>query len=139
MRIAFLSWESLHSISIGGVAVHVTELAAALERRGHEVHVFTRLGAWQSIYEIIDGVHYHRCPIDLDPDFVTEMSNMSNMSNSLIHFLGETEAFQGDAFDSQLPTIFSAERACSTKRIWWMFVSAGFLPQKRISRALAIS
>ena len=96
MRIAFLSWESLHSIPVGGVAVHVTELAAALERRGHEVHVFTRLGAWQNTYEFIDGVHYHRCPIDLDPDFVTEMNNMSN---SLVYFLGETEAFQGDPFD----------------------------------------
>jgi hypothetical protein len=33
MRIAMLSWESLHSVSLGGVAVHVTELAAALERK----------------------------------------------------------------------------------------------------------
>ena len=30
MRIAMLSWESLHSIAVGGVAAHVTELAAAL-------------------------------------------------------------------------------------------------------------
>jgi glycosyltransferase involved in cell wall biosynthesis len=40
MRIALLCWESLHSVAVGGVAVHVTELAAALERRGHEIHVF---------------------------------------------------------------------------------------------------
>jgi glycosyltransferase involved in cell wall biosynthesis len=96
MRIAFLSWESLHSIAVGGVAVHVTEMAAALERRGHEVHVFTRLGAWQSTYELIHGVHYHRCPIELNPDFVTEINNMSN---GLIYFLGETEAYQGASFD----------------------------------------
>ena len=44
MRIAFLAWESLHSVSVGGVAVHVSELAAALQRRGHEVHVFCRAG-----------------------------------------------------------------------------------------------
>jgi len=44
LRIAILSWESLHSISIGGIAVHVTELASALERKGHDVHVFTRMG-----------------------------------------------------------------------------------------------
>ncbi len=37
MRIALLSCESLHSIAVGGVAVHVTELAAAFDRRGHEV------------------------------------------------------------------------------------------------------
>jgi glycosyltransferase involved in cell wall biosynthesis len=81
---------------VGGVAVHVTELAAALERRGHEVHVFARLGAWQPCYEQIDGVHYHRCPIDLHPDFVTEMNNMCN---SFAYFLGETEAYQGASFD----------------------------------------
>ena len=31
MRIAMFTWESLHSICVGGVGVHVTELAAALE------------------------------------------------------------------------------------------------------------
>ena len=44
MRIAMFSWETLHSHAVGGIAAHVTELAAALERRGHEVHVFTRPG-----------------------------------------------------------------------------------------------
>ncbi|MDI6886390.1 MAG: glycogen/starch synthase, partial [archaeon] len=39
MRIALFSWESLHSIAVGGVASHVTELAAALQRAGNEVHV----------------------------------------------------------------------------------------------------
>ena len=34
MRIAMFAWESLHSVAVGGVAVHVTELAAALQRRG---------------------------------------------------------------------------------------------------------
>jgi glycosyltransferase involved in cell wall biosynthesis len=96
MRIALLAWESLHSVAVGGVAVHVTELAAALERRGHEVHVFVRLGEGQHTYGRIDGVHYHRCPIMLHPDFVVEMNNMCN---ALAHFLGETEAYQGGAFD----------------------------------------
>ena len=32
MRIAMLTWESLHSVSLGGGAVDVTDLAAALER-----------------------------------------------------------------------------------------------------------
>ena len=40
MRIAIFSWETLHSISVGGVAAHVTGLSAALHSRGHEVHVF---------------------------------------------------------------------------------------------------
>ncbi len=76
MRIAVLSWESLHSISVGGVGVHVTEMAAALERKYHDVHVFTRVGHGQPHYERIDGVHYHRCPFDLQPNFVDEINNM---------------------------------------------------------------
>lgn len=76
MKIALLAWESLHSIPVGGVAAHVTELAAALERKGHEVHVFTRMGPWQSHYERIHGVHYHRCPFQLNPDFVEEINDM---------------------------------------------------------------
>lgn len=76
MRIALFSWETLHSIAVGGVSVHVTELAAALERRGHEVHVFTRQGAGQPGYENIHGVHYHRCGFQLCPNFVDEINNM---------------------------------------------------------------
>jgi glycosyltransferase involved in cell wall biosynthesis len=76
MRIGLFSWETLHSIAVGGVGVHVTELAAALERRGHEVHVFTRQGPGQGHYECIHGVHYHRCPFTLHPNFVDEVNNM---------------------------------------------------------------
>lgn len=76
MRIALLSWESLHSIAVGGVAVHVTELAAALDRRGHEIHVFTRQGQSQPGYDFIDGVHYHRCPFALTTNFIDEVNNM---------------------------------------------------------------
>ncbi len=96
MRIAFFAWESLYSIHVGGVAVHVTELAAALHRRRHEVHVFTRLGEGQSTYSVADGVHYHRCPIQLNQDFVTEMNNMGN---SFVYFMRQTEAYQGGHFD----------------------------------------
>lgn len=76
MRIALFSWETLHSIAVGGVAVHVSELALSLQRRGHEVHVFTRLGTGQVRYQNVDGVHYHRCPFDLNPSFVDEVNNM---------------------------------------------------------------
>ena len=96
MRIALLAWESLHSVPVGGVAPHVTELAAGLERRGNEVHVYVRLGEGQSTYEVVDGVHYHRCPIELNGDFVTEMNNMGNSFN---WFMGETEAFMNAPFD----------------------------------------
>lgn len=96
MRIAFYTWESLHSVAVGGVAVHATELAAALQRRGHEVHVFARLGAGQTTYDLIDGVHYHRCPIGLHPDFITEMNNMGN---SFVYFMAQAEAYQNGRFD----------------------------------------
>jgi glycosyltransferase involved in cell wall biosynthesis len=83
-----LSWESLHSICVGGVGVHVTELAAALERKGHELHVFTRLAAGQPLYAWIDGVHYHFCPFDLNPNFVDEVNNMCR---SFVHHVFQTE------------------------------------------------
>jgi glycosyltransferase involved in cell wall biosynthesis len=92
MRIAMLSWESLHSIPVGGVGVHVTELSAALERKGHEVHVFTRMGHGQSHYAHIDGVHYHRCPFDLHPNFVEEINNMCR---SFVHHVFQTENYIG--------------------------------------------
>ena len=76
MRIALFSWETLHSVAVGGVGVHVTELAAALERRRHEVHVFTRQGHHQPRYDCVHGVHYHRCPFALHPNFVDEVNNM---------------------------------------------------------------
>ena len=96
MRIAMLAWETLHSVAVGGVARHVSELAAALQRRGHEMHVFCRLGQGQSTYQVIEGVHYHRCPIDLNPDFVGEMNDMCNR---FIYYMGESEAAQGARFD----------------------------------------
>jgi glycosyltransferase involved in cell wall biosynthesis len=76
VKVALFSWETLHSISVGGVGVHVTELAAGLQRRGHEVHVFTRQGAGQGLYDDIHGVHYHRCPFALSSSFVDEVNNM---------------------------------------------------------------
>ncbi len=77
MRVALFSWETLHSVAVGGVGNHVTELACALERKGHEVHVFTRLGRPDHpLYERIDGVHYHRCPFTHHPDFIIEINNM---------------------------------------------------------------
>jgi len=76
MRVALFSWETLHSIPVGGISVHVTELAAGLQRRGHEVHVFTRRAPDQSDYDCVHGVHYHRCNFDLHENFVDEINNM---------------------------------------------------------------
>lgn len=96
-RLALLAWESLHSIAVGGVAPHLTELAAGLERRGHEVHVFVRTGAGQKGYELIDGVHVHRVSFELSSDFVQEVTNMCN---AMVHFMLETERFMNAQFDA---------------------------------------
>lgn len=95
-KIAMFAWESLHSIAVGGVAPHLTELAAGLERRGHEVHVYVRTGANQTSYEQIDGVHVHRISFQLSSDFVQEVTNMCN---AMVHFMLETESFMNSQFD----------------------------------------
>jgi glycogen synthase len=76
MRIGLFAWESIHSVLVGGVGVHVSSLADALSRRDHEVHVFTRQGQGQALYDKIGEVHYHRCPFALHPNFVEEMNSM---------------------------------------------------------------
>ncbi|HVS37434.1 MAG TPA: glycosyltransferase family 4 protein [Gemmataceae bacterium] len=92
MRIALFSWETLHSIAVGGVGVHVSELAAALQRRGHEVHVFTRIGPGQLHYERIHDVHYHRCGFRLSPNFVDEVNDMCR---SFVHVFFAVEDHVG--------------------------------------------
>lgn len=76
MRVAMLSSESLHSITSGGLGVHVTELAAGLQRRGHEMHVITRRKEDQNYYDFIDGVHYHRVDHGLSENYVECMDYM---------------------------------------------------------------
>ena len=77
MKIALFSWEAVHSVFVGGIGFHVTELACALERKGHEVHVFTRMGRHDHPrYERIHGVHYHRCAFVGNSDFIEEVANM---------------------------------------------------------------
>lgn len=95
MRIAILSWESVHSIYVGGVAVHVSELAKSLQLKGHDVHVFTRMGQFQSLVENVDGVFYHRCMFELTPNFIEEINNMCR---SIVSAVFETEDF-GGSFD----------------------------------------
>ena len=97
MRIALLTWESLHSVAVGGVAVHVTELAAALERKGNEVHVFTRMmwaADWQ--YDRIDGVHYHRVPYSGRSDIVDDINEMCR---AFVGAVFGVEDYMGGAFD----------------------------------------
>jgi glycosyltransferase involved in cell wall biosynthesis len=88
MKIAMFSWETLHSEAVGGIAAHVTELAAALQRRGHEVHVFTRPGYGTGGVWPIDGVWYHYCPHNLNRNFVDEIQEMCR---SFVWHFSQTE------------------------------------------------
>jgi glycosyltransferase involved in cell wall biosynthesis len=92
MRIAMLSSESLHSISEGGLGVHVTELSAGLQRRGHEMHVITRRREGQNYYDLIDGVHYHRIDHGLSENFV---ECMDFMCKSMAHRFHEVTSMIG--------------------------------------------
>src|SRR5712691_10772560 len=76
MRVSMFSWETLHSHAVGGVAAHVTELAAALERRGNEVHVFTPPGYGAGSVHRIEGVWYHYCPFSRCGNFVEDIQAM---------------------------------------------------------------
>jgi len=77
--------------------MHVTELACALERKGHEVHVFTRMAhPGHPQYECIHGVHYHRCPFACHPDFVEEINSMCR---AFVDTLFHVEDYMGTHFD----------------------------------------
>jgi glycogen synthase len=71
---------------------HVTELAAGLERRGHEIHVFTRRAYDQSTYECINGVHYHRVDHGISDSFV---ETMDWMCKALVHRFSEVTSVIG--------------------------------------------
>jgi len=91
MRIGLFSWETMHSISVGGVAVHVSELANALHKRGHEVHVFTRPAYGYGGVSLIKGVYYHYCKFDMHPDFIEEINNLCH--SFFYHFFEAEDQF----------------------------------------------
>jgi len=74
IRIGMFSWESLHSIRVGGISPHVSELSEALAAEGHEVHLFTRGN--DNSDEVINGVYYHRIACDRTGGIVEQMDRM---------------------------------------------------------------
>jgi glycosyltransferase involved in cell wall biosynthesis len=75
LKIAMFAWESLHSVKVGGLAPHVSELSESLASLGHSVHIFTRNNGLAS-YDKINGVHYHRVDHDLSGGIVRQMDSM---------------------------------------------------------------
>ena len=110
MKIAMFSWEALHSHAVGGIAAHVTELAAALERRGHEVHVFTRPGYGSGGISRIDGVWYHYCPHNLSHSFVDEIQEMCR--SFIWHF------FQTENYIGRFDVIHAHDWLASNAMVW---------------------
>ncbi len=92
LRIGMFSWESLHSVKVGGISPHVTEIAETLADKGHEVHIFTRKG-WYRDYDEINGVHYQRCSHDQSGNIVQQMDKMCN---SMFEKFGEVKKEYGD-------------------------------------------
>jgi len=55
----------------------VSELSEALAKRGHEVHIFTRRGDFES-YDRINGVHYQREDVEASGDILVQMNRMGD-------------------------------------------------------------
>ncbi len=110
MRIAMFSWESLHSIAVGGIAAHVTELAAALQRKGNEVHVFTRAGYGESSVSLKDGVWYHYCANGHKGNFLEEMQNLCR---SFVSYF-----FQAEDYSGHFDVIHAHDWLASNAMIW---------------------
>lgn len=92
MRIAFLAWETLHSIRVGGMSAHATEVATALARLGHGVHVFTRRGSVdQLLREEIDHVTYHRCDVRSGQSFLEEIESLNAAYIARVHQVAHDE------------------------------------------------
>jgi len=98
MRIGMFSWESLYSIRVGGVAPHVSELSEALAKRGHEVHVFTRRGDFDS-YDRINDVHYQRVTVKESGDILAQMDRMSDAMHdrfgAVVNIFGRFDIIHG--------------------------------------------
>jgi glycosyltransferase involved in cell wall biosynthesis len=92
LKIAMFSWESQHSVKVGGISPHVTELSETLVKKGHEVHIFTRIG-FKSKYEIINGVHYHRVEHDQSGGIVVQMDRMCNAMTHRFEVVGRKGKF----------------------------------------------
>ncbi len=110
MRIGILTWESLHSTAVGGVAVHASELSTALAGKGHEVHLFTRRMPNQRSHDLIDGVHYHRCTYPSHHDFVDDVNNMCRAM--VDHF------FMIEDFVGHFDIVHAHDWLCANAMIW---------------------
>jgi glycosyltransferase involved in cell wall biosynthesis len=110
MRVAIFSWEAWDGIPVTGVATHVSQLARALVRRGHEVHLFTRRTAEQPVEETADGVLLHRPDFELQPDVIAEIQSLCR---AFVACLGEVEAAAGP-----MEILHAHDWTCCNAGVW---------------------
>lgn len=76
MKILVLSWEFPPRI-VGGIARHVAELYPELVKLGHDIHLITPEVKQAQLYEVIDGIHIHRVPVNHCNDFLRWVVNLN--------------------------------------------------------------
>ncbi|EAZ89289.1 glycosyltransferase family 4 protein [Crocosphaera chwakensis] len=77
MKILVLTWEFPPRL-VGGIARHVAELYPEIAKLGHEIHLITVEFGQSPPYEMIDGVHVYRVPVQEANDFFHWIVNMNN-------------------------------------------------------------
>jgi len=76
MKILVLTWEFPPRI-VGGIARHVAELYPEVVQLGYEVHLITIEFGDAALYEVVEGIHVHRIPVDSGHDFFHWIANLN--------------------------------------------------------------
>ena len=122
MRIAMFSWETLNSLPVGGVAAVVTQLSEALAKKGHEVHVFTRMDPGKPEHETINGCMEHRCLSPGCEDFIEYMDHACDSMVSAFHWArgqyGEFDVVHGHDWHVT-PALANLRHHAGFKNIVW--------------------
>ncbi|NEO26394.1 MAG: glycosyltransferase family 4 protein [Kamptonema sp. SIO4C4] len=82
MKILVLSWEFPPRI-VGGIARHVAELYPELVKLGDEIHLITIEFGDTPHYEVVDGVHLYRVPVESGDNFFHWVANMNESLGAL--------------------------------------------------------
>lgn len=77
MKILVLAWEFPPRL-VGGIARHVAELYPEIVKLGHEVHLMTMEFGQAPSYEIVNGIHVHRVPVQYNDYFFNWIGNMNH-------------------------------------------------------------
>jgi glycosyltransferase involved in cell wall biosynthesis len=81
MKILVLAWEFPPRI-VGGIARHVAELYPEIVKLGYEIHLITVEFGSTPKYEIVEGIHLYRCPVEPGNDFFHWVVNMNDSMGS---------------------------------------------------------